>query len=108
MISWFGTDRLPLFFALEGAMDARLDELPVLPRNMADRAMQFFSRLVPEALPRLLLGCRGKKSEHHLILKVPGHVAGDTEKILNEPLVRMAGFCATRRRPRKQCCTVSR
>ena len=34
MINWFGTDRLPLFFALKGAMDARLNKVRVLPKNM--------------------------------------------------------------------------
>ncbi|MGA9254079.1 MAG: D-lactate dehydrogenase, partial [Roseobacter sp.] len=83
MINWFGTDRLPLFFALKGAMDARLNKLPVLPKNMVDRVMQLFSRLVPEALPKRLLAYR-EMFEHHLILKVSRHTAADTEVILNE------------------------
>ncbi len=83
MIHWFGTDRLPLFFALKGAMDARLNKLPFLPRNLVDRVMQGFSRLVPEALPKRLLGFRDR-FEHHLILKVSGRSAAATEAILAE------------------------
>ena len=83
MINWFGTDRLPLFFALKGAMDARLNKLPFLPKNLVDRAMQLFSRVVPEALPKRLLAYR-EKFEHHLILKVSGHTAAQTEALLNE------------------------
>lgn len=83
MIHWFGTDRLPLFFALKGAMDARLNKLPFLPKNMVDRVMQGLSRLVPEALPKRMLAFRDR-FEHHLILKVSGATANATEAILND------------------------
>ncbi len=82
MINWFGTDRLPLFFALKGAMDARLNKLPLLPKNLVDRVMQLFSRCVPEALPKCLMAYR-KSFEHHLILKVSGSTATQTEAILD-------------------------
>ncbi|WP_317055515.1 D-lactate dehydrogenase [Roseovarius rhodophyticola] len=83
MIHWFGTDRLPLFFAMKGALDARLNKLRFLPKNLVDRVMQGFSRLVPEALPKRLMQFRDL-FEHHLILKVSGHTAADTETILND------------------------
>ena len=83
MIHWFGTDRLPLFFALKGAMDARLNKLPFLPRNLTDRVMQGLSRLVPRALPRRMMDWRAR-FEHHLILKVTGETAAQTEGILND------------------------
>ena len=85
MIHWFGTDRLPMFFALKGAMDARLNKVPFLPKNLTDRMMQFLSHLVPEALPKRLLDYR-KRFEHHLILKVSGETAQQTETILNDVL----------------------
>ena len=83
MIHWFGTDRLPLFFALKGAMDARLNKLPFLPKNLTDRVMQGLSRLVPRALPRRMMDWRAR-FEHHLILKVTGETAAQTEGILND------------------------
>ena len=83
MIHWFGTDRLPLFFAMKGAMDARLNKIPFLPKNLVDRMMQIFSRLVPEALPERLLDYR-ERYEHHLILKVGAESVAKTEDILNE------------------------
>ena len=82
MIHWFGTDRLPLFFALKGAMDARLNKLPFLPKNLVDRVMQGLSRLLPEALPRRMMAFRDR-FEHHLILKVSGETAPEAEAILN-------------------------
>ncbi|MES0879194.1 D-lactate dehydrogenase [Roseibium sp. SCP14] len=85
MIDWFGTDRLPLFFALKGAMDARLNKIPFLPKNLTDRAMQFLSRLAPEALPRRMRDFRDR-FEHHLILKVSGPSAAQTESILADTL----------------------
>ena len=83
MIHWFGTDWLPKIFALKGAMDARLNKMPFLPKNLVDRVMQGLSRLVPEALPRRMLAFRDRY-EHHLILKVSGHTAKETETILND------------------------
>ncbi|WP_299474942.1 D-lactate dehydrogenase [uncultured Roseibium sp.] len=85
MIDWFGTDRLPLFFALKGATDARLNKVPFLPKNLSDRFMQFLSRLAPEALPSRMLDYRAR-FEHHLILKVSGATAAQTETILNETI----------------------
>ncbi|MFE3837270.1 D-lactate dehydrogenase [Pseudogemmobacter sonorensis] len=81
MIHWLGTDRLPMFFALKGALDARLNKLRFLPRNMVDRVMQGLSRLVPEALPPRMLAFRDR-FEHHLILKVTGASAEATERLL--------------------------
>lgn len=81
MIHWLGTDRLPTFFALKGAIDARLNKLRFLPRNLADRVMQGLSRLVPEALPKRMLAFR-EAYEHHLILKVTGPSAAPTEALL--------------------------
>ncbi|MEM9630115.1 MAG: D-lactate dehydrogenase [Pseudomonadota bacterium] len=83
MIDWFGTDRLPMFFALKGAMDARLNKVPFLPKNMTDRTMQFLSHLVPEALPHRMRDFRNEY-EHHLILKVSGSSAPQTERILTD------------------------
>ncbi|TWF47455.1 D-lactate dehydrogenase [Neorhizobium alkalisoli] len=81
MIHWLGTDRLPAFFALKGAIDARLEKIRFLPRNLTDRFMQAVSALLPEALPRRLLDFRDR-FEHHLILKVPGSMVAQTETLL--------------------------
>ncbi|MEX0281397.1 MAG: D-lactate dehydrogenase [Arenibacterium sp.] len=85
MIHWFGTDKLPLFFALKGAVDARLNKLNWLPKNLTDRVMQGLSRLMPEALPKRLLAFRDR-FEHHLILKVSGASVAQTEQVLTEEL----------------------
>ena len=91
MIHWLGTDWLPRIFALKGAADARLNKLPVLPKNLSDRVMQGLSRLLPEALPKRLLAFRNRY-EHHLILKVPGETAAATEAILTEVVGRDGWF----------------
>ncbi len=83
MIHWLGSDRLPTFFALKGAIDARLNKLRFLPRNLADRVMQVFSRLTPEALPQRMLAYR-EAYEHHLILKVSAASAAQTEALLQD------------------------
>ncbi|MEI4232554.1 D-lactate dehydrogenase [Roseovarius sp. D22-M7] len=68
MIDWLGTDRLPMFFALKGAFDARFNKLR-LTRGLTDKVMQLLARLTPDHLPRRLRDWRDKY-EHHLILKM--------------------------------------
>ncbi len=68
MIDWLGTDRLPTFFALKGAIDARLNKIPGL-RGFTDRFMQALSRLAPRILPARMMAFRDR-FEHHLILKM--------------------------------------
>ena len=68
MIDKLGTDRLPLFFAIKGAVDARLRKIPFLG-NLTDRAMQFAARLWPRVLPARMTDFRDQY-EHHLILKM--------------------------------------
>lgn len=71
MINYLGTDRLPTFFALKGVIDARLNKIQFLPKNLTDHLMQVVSRFWPEILPKSILKWRDKY-EHHLILKMHG------------------------------------
>ena len=71
MIDKLGTDRLPTFFALKGAVDARLRRIPGLA-NASDRLMQLASRLWPKVLPARMTAFRDR-FEHHLILKMKDH-----------------------------------
>jgi D-lactate dehydrogenase len=68
MIDWLGTDKLPTFFALKGAVDARLNKF-ALTRGFTDKFMQGVSRLAPRVLPKRLTDFRDRY-EHHLILKM--------------------------------------
>ena len=66
MIDWLGTDRLPQFFAMKGAVDARLRKFGL--GSLTDRVMQIASRLVPAVLPKRMKAFRDRY-QHHLILK---------------------------------------
>lgn len=68
MINFFGTDRLPMFFALKGAVDARLNKFS-LTRGFTDKFMQALSWFFPRILPKRLLNFRDKY-EYSLILKM--------------------------------------
>ncbi|MEM7439030.1 MAG: D-lactate dehydrogenase [Pseudomonadota bacterium] len=68
MIDKLGTDRLPMFFALKGAVDARLNKF-ALTRGFTDKFMQLVSKLWPNHLPKFLYDYRDR-FEHHLILKM--------------------------------------
>ncbi|MCK0171782.1 D-lactate dehydrogenase [Aliiroseovarius sp. S1123] len=82
MIDWLGTDRLPSFFALKGAIDARLRSVPGLA-NFTDRAMQLFARLTPSILPKRLKDFRNRY-RHHLILKMRDDGIGEASGYLSK------------------------
>lgn len=67
MIDWLGTDRLPTFFALKGAIDGRLRKFGL--GNLTDRCMQLLSRITPRVLPKRMMAYRDRY-QHHLILKM--------------------------------------
>ncbi|MEM9370059.1 MAG: D-lactate dehydrogenase [Pseudomonadota bacterium] len=69
LIDKLGTDWLPTIFAIKGWLDARLNKLPLLPKNLVDRIMQFVSKLWPNPLPERMEEYR-ERFEHHLILKM--------------------------------------
>ncbi|EEA94855.1 D-lactate dehydrogenase [Pseudovibrio sp. JE062] len=69
MINHLGTDRLPMFFALKGAMDAYLNKISFLPKNLTDRFMQVLAKIWPSVLPERMTQYR-QDYEHHLILKM--------------------------------------
>ncbi len=68
MIDKLGTDRLPFFFAMKGAVDARLRRIPFLS-NFTDRFMQMAVSLWPRVLPKRMTQFRDRY-EHHLVLKM--------------------------------------
>ncbi|MEO0978633.1 MAG: D-lactate dehydrogenase [Pseudomonadota bacterium] len=83
MIDRLGTDRLPAFFALKGWLDARLNRLPLLPRNLIDRVMQGLSNIWPNVLPKRMEAFRDR-FEHHLILKTRDGGIEEVETYLKE------------------------
>lgn len=68
MINWLGTDKLPMFFAMKGAVDARLNKF-ALTRGFTDKFMQLASACVPRLIPKRMMEYRDR-FEHHLILKM--------------------------------------
>src|SRR6516164_3919084 len=91
MIHWLGTDYLPKFFGLKGLLDARLNKMRFVPRNLVDRTMQLLGRMLPEALPARIIAFR-QRYEHHLILRVEESCAGETEALLEELFGRDGWF----------------
>lgn len=74
MINKFGTDKMPLFFALKGQIDTWL-EMPIinklLPKFLSDKIIQLGSRLFKNQLPKKMQDYRDKY-EHHLMLRMAG------------------------------------
>lgn len=82
MIDTLGTDKLPTFFALKGAVDARLNKIPLL-RGFTDKFMQALSTLWPRILPKRMMEFRDR-FEHHLILKARDGGIAETETYLTK------------------------
>lgn len=85
LIDKLGTDRLPTFFAIKGWLDARLNRMPLMPKNLVDRTMQVLARLWPNVLPERMEAFRGR-FEHHLILKMRDGGIAETEAYLRDHL----------------------
>lgn len=85
LIDTLGTDRLPLIFAIKGWLDARLNPLPILPKNLTDRIMQGLMRLTPNLLPKRMEMFR-ERFEHHLILKMRNEGVAEAETWLKANL----------------------
>lgn len=81
MIDKLGTDKLPMFFALKGAVDARLNKIPLL-RGFTDRFMQALSAVWPKILPQRMTEFRDR-FEHHLILKARDGGIAETQAYLD-------------------------
>lgn len=79
LIDKLGTDKVPAAFALKGKVDAFFEGLGL--RGVSDRVLQFFSRLLPEHLPRRVLEFR-QRFDHHLLLRVSKTDADATRAFL--------------------------
>ncbi|UWQ01371.1 D-lactate dehydrogenase [Aliiroseovarius crassostreae] len=82
MIDKLGTDRLPMFFAMKGAVDARLANVPGMA-NFTDKFMQMLARIWPDILPARMRDFRGQYP-HHLILKMRDGGIGEAQALLAE------------------------
>ncbi|NKJ45081.1 hypothetical protein [Novosphingobium sp. SG720] len=89
-IERFGTDRLPLFFALKNRLDRLGAALRWLPGHFSDRMIQAVSRLLPQHLPPRMCEWRDH-FEHHLILKVADEGIEETRALLASLFPSAAG-----------------
>lgn len=85
LIDNLGTDRLPTIFAIKGWFDARLNKIPLLPKNLTDRFMQALMQLWPNTLPRRMEQFRDR-FDHHLILKMRDGGIEEAESWLSKHL----------------------
>ncbi len=82
MIDKLGTDKLPMFFAIKGAVDARLNKIPLL-RGFTDKFMQAFSAIWPKILPKRMIEFRAR-FKHHLIIKTRDGGIEETQSYLDQ------------------------
>ncbi|WP_425038232.1 D-lactate dehydrogenase [Primorskyibacter sp. S187A] len=89
MIDWLGTDKLPMFFAMKGAVDARLNKFG-LTRGLTDKVMQLFAKVMPNHLPKRLRAYRDAY-EHHLILKMRDGGIDEARRYLSDFFAKTSG-----------------
>ncbi|MYL23054.1 D-lactate dehydrogenase [Halomonas alkaliantarctica] len=94
LIKWLGTQRLPAAFRLKNRIDAAFRKLPLLPAPITDHVLQACSRLLPSPLPKRLHAWRDAY-EHHLIIRVNGDMAEETERFLDACFDHDAWFRCT-------------
>ena len=83
MIDKLGTGWMPRFFTLKGRIDATLNRLPFLAKNLADRMLQRVANFWPEVLPQRLLDYRDRYA-HHLMLKMSGEGVEEANAFLSD------------------------
>ncbi len=89
-IERLGTARLPALFALKNRIDRLSRRLPVLPAGLSDRLLQWAAARFPDHLPPRLRDYRDR-FEHHLMLKVGGALAAETERLLSDVFANGTG-----------------
>lgn len=82
MIDKLGTDKLPMFFAMKGAVDVRLNKIPLL-RGFTDKFMQALNAVWPKILPKRMIEFR-ERFEHHLIIKTRDDGIAETQIYLDQ------------------------
>lgn len=80
-IERFGTDRLPLLFALKARIDELASRYLRASDGFADRLLQWLGRLTADRVPPRLHAFR-RRFEHHLILKVANESIGEARRLL--------------------------
>ncbi|MFT7389717.1 MAG: D-lactate dehydrogenase [Candidatus Endobugula sp.] len=82
MIDRLGTTHLPKLFALKGKATAILNRLPLLPKEIPDKCLQWLSTFFADQIPQRLLDFRDR-FEHHLILKVSDNAIEEATQYFN-------------------------
>lgn len=82
MIDKLGTDRLPMFFAMKGTVDARLANVPGMG-NFTDKFMQMAAKVWPNVIPDRMRKFR-TEYPHHLILKMRDGGIEEARALLSE------------------------
>ncbi|WP_018415220.1 D-lactate dehydrogenase [Teredinibacter turnerae] len=80
-IKRLGTDAMPRLFSVKGYFTSVLNSVPLMPRDLPDRMLQWASKLFPQHLPNRLLQFHARY-EHHLIIKMSGDGIAELNRYL--------------------------
>ncbi|MEM1099102.1 MAG: D-lactate dehydrogenase [Planctomycetota bacterium] len=80
-IKYLGTERLPKAYKLKAASEHVLNQVPLLPKYLPDRVLNYASRLFPQHLPKSLRDYRNR-FEHLLLLDTTDDAIEETRAYL--------------------------
>jgi D-lactate dehydrogenase (quinone) len=78
-----GPQAIPKMMANKAKWDVRVSHVPFLPRNLVDRALQFFNQLSPSFVAPRIMDYRSEY-EHHLMIKVDVQQTGELQSLLQQ------------------------
>ncbi|MGV6988472.1 D-lactate dehydrogenase [Testudinibacter sp. P80/BLE/0925] len=89
-IKKLGTNNLPKLFSLKNKVDRLCSKVRFLPKHIADKSLQLFSKLLPQHLPKKMREYRDQY-EHHLILKMAGDGIAEAHDFLQAYFAEHSG-----------------
>ncbi len=78
-----GTGVMPKLFAAKAWCSDWLNQLPLMPKELPDKLLQWLSRCFPEHLPPRLLDFH-QRFEHHLLIKMAGDGIDELQHFLQQ------------------------
>ena len=101
-INYFGTDWMPLWFAIKASVDTFCERFPFLSTHLSDKVLQAASALLPRHLPKRMRDYR-RRFEHHLLLQMGDDGIEEASRYLKSVFPSVSGdfFTCTKEEGKK-------
>ncbi len=96
-IKYLGTKRIPYFFKIKAKLEFLIERVPLIPSNILDKILFYFSKKIKQHLPKKMINYRDDY-EHHLILSTSDSGIDEMRKYLDKHWAHCSNssfFCCT-------------